>query len=66
MTFTTSVKAAAIRITVYHEVFEDVKGYRFTVSGPAFASFFIEESKADELARYMLFAEPVKADPKPE
>ena len=52
-------------ITIYHDTFfdprnpeiEPIKGYRLVVGNE---SVFLSEGEADNIARYMLFAEPTK------
>lgn len=41
-------------LTAYHHTVDGVKGYILSIEG---AQVFVSEKRADELARYMLFAE---------
>lgn len=50
-------------VTVWHHVLDDVKGYMFSIPGAA--PMFLDEPQADQLARYMLFAEPDTAVDEP-
>lgn len=68
MTIVIKARKHQPNITVYREQFFDprtpdvvpIQGYRLVVGNE---SVFIPEDEADELARYMLFAEPVVKSP---
>lgn len=65
MTITAKALKHQPSVLVYHDTFfdprtpdvEPIKGYRLVVGTE---SVFLPESEADNIARYMLFTEPVK------